>query len=48
LPQIEPVTNAIILKTNPDGAKLFAIKKKCVFLKINPITDKKVIAEKNS
>ena len=24
LPQIDPVTNAIILKTNPDGAKLLA------------------------
>ena len=28
LPQIEPVTSAIILKTNPEGAKLFEIKKK--------------------
>ena len=27
-PQIEPVTNATTLKTNPEGAKLFAIKKK--------------------
>ena len=33
-PQIEPVTNAIILKTNPEGAKLFAIKKKFLFLKM--------------
>ena len=30
-PQIEPVTNAIILKTKPEGAKLFAIKKKFLF-----------------
>ena len=34
LPQIAPVTKAIILKTNPDGAKLFAIRKKFLFLKI--------------
>ena len=33
-PQIDPVTNAIILKTNPEGAKLFEIKKKFLFLKI--------------
>ena len=32
LPQIDPVTNAIILKTNPDGAKLLAIKEKFLFL----------------
>ncbi|MDA7858144.1 hypothetical protein N9A43_00765, partial [Candidatus Pelagibacter sp.] len=41
-----PVTNAIILKTKPEGAKLFAIKKKFLFLKINPLIDKKVIDEK--
>ena len=34
LPQIEPVTKAIILKTKPDGAKLFEIKKKFLFLNI--------------
>ena len=34
LPQIDPVTNAIILKTKPDGAKLLAIKKKFFNLKI--------------
>ena len=34
LPQIEPVTKAIILKTNPEGAKLFDIKKKFLILKI--------------
>ena len=42
-PQIAPVTSAIILKTNPEGAKLFAIRKKFLFLKINPLIDKKVI-----
>ena len=46
LPQIAPVTKAIILKTNPDGAKLFAIKKKFLFLKIKPLIDNKVIDEK--
>ena len=46
LPQIEHVTNAIILKIKPDGAKLFAIKKKFLFLKINQLIDKKVILEK--
>jgi hypothetical protein len=45
-PQIAPVTSAIILKTNPEGAKLFAIKKKFLFLKINPLMDKKVMLEK--
>ena len=33
LPQIDPVTKAIILKTNPDGARLLAIKEKFLFLK---------------
>ena len=28
LPQIDPVTKAITLKTKPDGAKLFAISEK--------------------
>ncbi len=45
LPQIEPVTKAIKLKTNPDGAKLFDIKKKFLFLKIKPQIDNKVIEE---
>ena len=45
-PHIEPVTKAIKLKTRPEGAKLFDIKKQFLILKINPITDKKVIAEK--
>tara|TARA_B100001109_G_C18422155_1_gene271389 strand:+ start:271 stop:489 length:219 start_codon:yes stop_codon:yes gene_type:complete len=45
LPQIDPVTNAIKLKTNPDGAKLFDIKKKFLFLKIKPQIDRKVIDE---
>ena len=46
LPQIEPVTNAIILKINPEGAKLLAIKKKLFILKIYPLKDKIVIEEK--
>ena len=33
------MTNAIILKTNPEGARLFEIKKKFLFLKINPEID---------
>ncbi len=45
-PQIAPVTSAIILKTNPEGARLFAIKKKLLFLKMNPLIDKKVMLEK--
>ena len=32
-PQIDPVTNAIMPKTNPDGAKLLEIKVKFLFLK---------------
>ena len=36
----------MILKTNPEGAKLFAIKKKFLFLKIKPPIDSKVIDEK--
>ena len=38
-PQIEPVTNAIKLKINPEGAKLFEIKKKFLILKIYPKID---------
>ena len=38
-PQIEPVTNAIILKTKPEGAKLFAIKKK-IFISKNISTQR--------
>ena len=34
LPHIDPVTRAIILKTNPDGAKLLVISEKSLFLKI--------------
>ena len=44
-PQIEPVTSAIILNTNPDGAKLFVIKEKFLFLKIKIQNDKKEITE---
>tara|TARA_Y100000741_G_scaffold294706_1_gene235138 strand:+ start:337 stop:489 length:153 start_codon:yes stop_codon:yes gene_type:complete len=40
------VTKAIKLNTNPDGAKLFAIKKKNLFLKINTITESRAINEK--
>ncbi len=43
-PQIAPVTNAIMLKTNPEGARLLEIKKKFLFLKINPLIDKKSYA----
>jgi|TARA_A200000159_G_scaffold45567_1_gene41805 hypothetical protein len=46
LPHIEPVTRAIILNTSPEDAKLFAIKKKFLILKMYPTIDKKVIAEK--
>ena len=35
-----------MLKTNPEGAKLFAIKKKFLFLKIKPLMDNRVIEEK--
>jgi hypothetical protein len=45
-PQIDPVTIATILNTNPDGAKLLEIKKKFRILKIYPIIDKNVIEEK--
>ena len=44
-PQIEPVTNAIILNTKPDGAKLLEIKKKFLFLKIQIPKDKIDITE---
>jgi hypothetical protein len=40
------VTSDIILKTRPDAAKLFEIKKKFLILKIYPITDRRVIDEK--
>jgi hypothetical protein len=46
LPQIDPVTKAIILKIKPEGAKLLAIKKKFLFLKIKTNIDKKAIIEK--
>ena len=46
LPQIEPVTKAIKLKINPDGAKLFDISTKFLFLKIITPRDKKAIIEK--
>jgi hypothetical protein len=34
-----------MLKINPDGAKLFDIKKKFLFLKIKVLTDKKAMIE---
>jgi hypothetical protein len=46
LPQIEPVTSAIILNTNPEGAKLLAINEKFLFLKIKITKDKIEIIEK--
>ena len=46
LPHIDPVTKAIILKINPDGAILLAIKIKFLFLKIKTKIDKKAIKEK--
>ena len=45
-PQMEPVTKAIILKTKPDGAKLFAIIEKILFLKITLPIDKIPISKK--
>ena len=45
LPQIEPVTSATILNTNPEGAKLFVIKEKFLFLKIKMPNDKIEITE---
>jgi hypothetical protein len=44
-PQIEPVTNAIILKINPEGAKLLAISAKFLFLKTKLPTDNKAKLE---
>ena len=45
-PQIEPVTRAIILKTNPDGAKLFEIKKKFLIAgKVHSLTEAKNFGE---
>ena len=45
-PHIDPVTRAIILKTNPDGAKLLVIREKFLFLKIIIPKDKTDIKEK--
>tara|TARA_B110000881_G_C18435349_1_gene443071 strand:+ start:92 stop:310 length:219 start_codon:yes stop_codon:yes gene_type:complete len=45
LPHIEPVTSAIMLNKNPDGAKLFAIKEKCLILKIKTPKDRIEIIE---
>jgi len=45
LPQIDPVTNATMLKAKPEGAKLFDIIEKFLFLKIKLPKDKKAIIE---
>ena len=45
-PHIDPVTRAIILNTNPDGAKLLVISEKSLFLKIIIPKDKTDINEK--
>ena len=45
LPHIAPVTKAIILNIKPDGAKLFAIVMKYLFLKIKLPRDKNAITE---
>tara|TARA_E500000331_G_scaffold292086_1_gene288836 strand:+ start:39 stop:293 length:255 start_codon:yes stop_codon:yes gene_type:complete len=44
-PQIDPVTRAIILNNNPEGARLFAINEKFLFLKIKIPNDKVEIKE---
>ena len=44
-PQIEPVTKATKLNINPEGAKLFAIKKNTLFLKRITIIDRVAIKE---
>ena len=43
---MDPVTKAIILKTKPDGAKLFVIKERFLFLKTKIPNDKTAIKEK--
>ena len=45
LPQIDPVTKAIILKMNPDGAKLLEINAKFLFLKTKLQIDNKARLE---
>ena len=44
-PQIDPVTRAIKVNNIPDGAKLFVIKIKFLFLNIKIKTDKIAISE---
>ena len=46
LPQIDPVTKAIRLKINPEGAKLFAKRKNILFLKMITIIESVAINEK--
>ena len=43
---MDPVTKAITLKTKPDGAKLFVIKERFLFLKTKIPNDKTAIKEK--
>jgi hypothetical protein len=43
---MEPVTKAIILKTRPEGAKLFAISEKFLFLKTKLPIESNAINEK--
>ena len=45
-PHIAPVTRAIILNIKPEGARLFAIVEKYLFLKIKFPKDKIAITEK--
>ena len=45
LPQIDPVTKAMRLKTKPDGAKLFAMIAKFLFLKMKIPNDRKAMNE---
>ena len=44
-PQIDPVTKAIKVKRIPEGARLFEIKIKFLFLKIKTEKDKNAIEE---
>ena len=43
---MDPVTKAITLKTKPDGAKLFVIKERFLFLKTKIPNDRTAIKEK--
>ena len=43
---MDPVTKAMILKTKPDGARLFVIKERFLFLKTKIPNEKTAIKEK--